>query len=182
MEVRKPVGPIQIQPPGLLGLLQLKVGGFMPDALAQDVQPTVDLEGYWLRAAAQNESVGYSRALVAATYGFTASLLDTATATVALGPSQQEWWFVHDYALRYNAPGGTGTNLRPAWTLRPGPGAAQAEFYVGETYQAAGAPFIAARAGGFWLPPGAVLGSYVDVVTAGLQIDLMGLRYTRCPV
>lgn len=182
MEVRKPVGPIQIQPPGLLGLLQLKVGGYMPDALAQDVQPTVDLEAYWLRAAALNESTGYSRTLAAATYGFAASLLDTATATMPLGPSQQEWWYVQDYTIRYSAPGGAGTNLIPAWTLRPGPGAAQAEFYVGETYQVAGPAFVAARAQGFWLPPGAVLGSYVDVVTVGLQIDLMGLRYTPCPV
>jgi len=42
-------GPTQIRAAGLLGLLQLKDRGQNPSNLAEQVVPTIDMEGFWLR-------------------------------------------------------------------------------------------------------------------------------------
>jgi len=183
MKVRDPNGPIQVAPVGLLGLLSLKTGGQMPDAMRQDVSPTVDLEAWWLRQKRVVDNVNRGITLAAGTVD---AFVDFSPNAIAV--PEAEWWFVHSYsckasltdpldsiqgvrlAMQWNQVG----TLRYRWLGEPGPA------------------FISATAGaralllaeGFWCPPGSALGFYAGFISGpgGLSVDVKGLDYTVCPV
>lgn len=181
MIARGPVGPIQLSPPGLLDLLSLKIGGFNPDALLQTVQPTVELEPYWLRARAELEAEGWGSNVV-----FTGALqalqpfVDFATGSRLLGPDEKTWWYVHGLSATVSCGGGASVdNICLGWNLvRPG---GTALFVLSPTVAAVTAgTAVLLSAGGFWLPPGAVLGVWVDNSVVGYSQTLQGLRRTVC--
>jgi len=186
MKIREPVGPVQLQPPGLLGLLQLKVGGFVPDALLQTVQPEVDMLEFWLRAAAEHVQVDFARSIAGpAELNQVEILIDAATATQPLGPGPQEWWYVHNYDVRVADTGGvvgTPVYLAPAYTVVGGPTGGLSLAVLAPITAVPGDTYYPLQARGFWVPPGAQLGVWVSSYTGPLELQLIGCMLTRCPI
>jgi len=181
--VRPANGPVQLTPPGLLGLLQLKTGGFVPDALLQSVQPTLDLLPFWLRAAAENFNDSYSVVIPGpATPTEIVPLTDAATHTLMLGPTAQEWWYVENLSVGVSTSGATTPTCCLGYVLNGGPVGGVTSQYVSNFVRpvAGEAPPLVAR--DFWVPPGGVIGVYVDTFLVSFDLVLTGLRYTRCAI
>jgi hypothetical protein len=182
MMVRAPVGPVQIAPAGLLGLLQLKIGGYMPDALKQDVQPNIDLGPYWLRSTRQKMLAAYSKGTTAGTYNAVIPLLEVAG--VPLGPGNKAWWFVHDMCVLTSGLVAATTQVGLGFTETGGPlGNVNTTILTAPRDIAIG-DAIGMSHQGFWVPPGAQLGCYIGTVaaTGTLNAVLMGLAYSECPI
>jgi len=177
-------GPIQLLPPGLLGLLQLKVAGAGVSKLGDTCLPSMDMLEWWLRATAQlwttNSGVTVAAGFVGVFTPFSPNAI-----TVPAG----EWWYVHDYTCEVQVPGGESyAGLRLAWAST-----SSGTIYFGALEDSAaststnGGGASAQRkllsSGGFWLPPGARLGFWIDLVVGagGTFVVCRQLRYTRCP-
>jgi len=90
-----PLGPIQPNPLGLLGLLDLKVLGRLPDELAGFVQPTLDAGPFYLNGRSeQSTAFVHSITLTTGTVGFSEFSPGT------LRVPDDEVWYVHDYTVR----------------------------------------------------------------------------------
>lgn len=179
MIVRAPNGPIQVAPVGLLGLLSLKTGGQMPDAMRQDVQPTVDFEAWWLRSKRVLDDTNRGASTNAVGY------VDFTTGPITVPPN--EWWYVHSYSVRgkVNSAGQINTGFRLAMLFNA-QGSRRFRF-IGEpawtTPQTDTSPEYLFLAEGFWAPPGAQLGYYATSVVGGVLVtDVLGLDYTACPL
>lgn len=183
MKVREPNGPIQVTPAGLLGLLSLKTGGLMPDAMRQDVQPTVPLDAYWLRAKRVFDQVNRGITLAAASYD---NFQNYSPNTITV--PETEWWYVHSYSVRGNVSGaGASINsLRLAMLWNPV--GTQRFRFLGdggnrENFMTDARPYSLMLAESFWCPPGSQLGFFVGSVSgAGLDMTVVGLDYTALPV
>lgn len=97
-----PLGPIQVIPPGLVGLLQLKQFGRLPDQLQGSVQPVLEMRDWYFQARRQGELslwgvVPQTAALVtasgAAVFEFSANI--AGGAQVPLGQT----WYVEQCAV-----------------------------------------------------------------------------------
>lgn len=88
-----PSKPVQIIPPGLLGMLQLKNMGRLPDTLMGEYQPTIDMRE-WLMVANRE----YLQAVANIPIG--SDLSTTFWAFNNPGPiiiPDNEWWYVWSY-------------------------------------------------------------------------------------
>lgn len=168
-------GPIQVYPPGLLGLLQLKADGRAVSNLTDTCGPSLEMAPWWLRAKAELYTTPATGTHAAG--GFATFVPFT------VGPIQVpngEWWYVHDYSVVFTAPGGsTASNIRLAAASTPA-----SAFYGAlsdTTIQLAATANLLISSKDFWLPPGARLGYYIDAIT-GVQITtaLTQLRISRC--
>lgn len=169
-------GPIQIVPPGLLGLLQLKADGRSVSKLGDACIPSLDMLGFWLRAKMEGTFSSSIDNPAAAIY----QVFRPFTTLPIVVPDGQ-WWYVHDYGVKFIAGAGvTATSCMPASSV----GAAGTADYVPVSDLAVdiNANGKMLRAGNFWLQPGARLGYYVDTVAGGatFQAILTALRFTRC--
>lgn len=92
-------GPIQTLPQGLLGLLQLKVQGRNPRDLAESVQPTLEMSGFYLESSVNwsPNTVGFADAVIAPG---TAGPSFLALAPGVLSPGENECWYVHGGAMQ----------------------------------------------------------------------------------
>jgi len=179
----EPSGPIQLIPPGLLGLLQIKSpAGQNPNVLNADVQPVMDIHEYWLRANRQVWALNSGITLAAGTYN-----TFTALSPNGIDCPQNQWWYVHSVTMTFTVGAASSYvmgNLAMRWnsvgTIR---------------WRTLGAPSrpgtltsadgeIAYRAEDFWMPPGSSLGVNVGIIAgaAGLAIDLRGMDYTILPI
>lgn len=176
---------MQLQPPGLLGLTQLKTGGVVPDALAQTIQPEFDILEFWLRASREIWQTTSSLVAPPASFGFGA---------FNPGPiivPETQWWYVHSYSIvgRAAAVGDGWSNFRGAMAFNTA-GTQRVRFLGEPTFAglelAASSPTFNATilAERFWAPPGANLGFYIGNVTGvtGFECLLASLDYTRCPI
>lgn len=180
-----PSGPIQLIPPGFLGLLALKNMGRLPDFLQGNVQPTLEMGDWYLRSAIEPWDQT-SNVLVPAGAGGAFVPFGTGPITVPEG----EWWFVHDYSVTAEVTNpDTAQDVALSWRYQ---GAGFNRFVVwADPYArtallapgAASSVRSAMYASGFWLPSGAELGVYTGVVTGatGVACTVRGLRFTRCP-
>ena len=161
----QPSGPIQVIPPGFLGLLNLKNLGRLPDTLQGTVQPTVDLEAWWLRATAQDQP---QAAQTAVTTG--ASVVSFATPVVV--PDDETWW-VESVMLDTFIPAAAGNlveNVAPIIIYNRN---APLQYgFLAPAVSAAGSAAATTHnlqgARGFWMPPSSELAVYygrVNVVT-----------------
>jgi len=174
MMPHEPSGPIQIIPPGLLGMLQLKSPmGVNPSVLNNDVQPSLDMAGWWLRAQRETFLLAGMSAVVA--------VGATAFAVWPTGPvvPTNEWWYVHNASLRITTGAGTLTaGSRIAFQQSSVAGI----FYpVGEQMRALAANDIAvATTEDFWVPPGSQIG-YLLAGGAGANVTVNsdGLAFSR---
>lgn len=176
MNTRPPEGPIQLTPPGLLGLLQLKTGGFLPDTLKQDVQPTINMEPWYLRATA---SVLYALPIRNLAPGVYNDFVGWA-APADIRASNTDTWYVHNFTIQCFGNASSITYARPAVQYSGGVPSFFGLGDVSPALAAGGTSLIVAR--DFWIPPGAELGMYVGTVGAGGTGDFLcvGLEYTRC--
>jgi len=172
-------GPIQLSPPGLLNLLQLKADGRSVVNLSDTCLPSLEMSDWWLRAAARDWDQTTTDAEGASVpQGFLAYTSNPVTV-----PNGQ-WWFVHDYTVKFSFTAGqVGTNIRLAWS-NIGSGASARYRVLPDGLESrgtlTGAINVAATAEKFWVPPGARIGFYCDSITGGLAASLIGLRYTPC--
>lgn len=178
---RIPDAPVQIVPPGFLGLLQVKNAGQSPDKLLNTVQPTSDMLGFWLRGRQRAVKCGTLIAPVTAVQQIL-TLRDSNAATPLLTPSG-EWWYCAYFGLQLiSGVGDTTTN--PALVARYGNTAMDADVPLAvltASLAASGAITIAAR--DFWIPPQThlCLGLGATVITNAIAIS-GGLVYTPLPV
>lgn len=177
--------PIQLIPPGLLGLLQLKQEGRGIVELPDVLQGVLELRDWILQARAVWSGDEHSIVLNAAGR-------DTfETFTNPFGPSNSEWRYVHEYTIIATPVPAGGTaeiaSFAPMMvaqnigTLRP--------VCVGQPFVwGTGAPqlvqsqvIVSAR--NFFMPAGAVLGfAYGIVLTGAGTVDVSAfVRYTPLP-
>lgn len=172
-----PLGPIQVLPRGLTGLLQLKTLGRVPDELAGFVQPAMDIGAYYLAAAA---------------------LVDVVIHGINIGPGaagpspfspgnivvpNDEVWYVHQYSVEVLLPVGAAEaarNVQPIMYLT----SVGTIRWVGLTEQSITVTGNAAAARGgvitardFWAPPGAQLGFYSGGTESASTIAFNGQVY-----
>lgn len=177
-----PSGPIQTIPKGLLGLLQLKSRGQMPDVLNGNVQPSVDMLHMWLQASAEVPLGVFAVALAAGTVG-----QQVFSPTPLLIP-ENEIWYVHHYTVVALCPASTDAayNFQPMIRYtRLGTILWVGLTEFGSTVQgaAAGARRAAITARDFWAPPGSELGFFSGGIdTAGSLTFTATARITRMQV
>jgi len=165
-------GPIQVIPAGLLGLLDLKNRGIVPDVLMGTVQPIVDMEGFWLRARREPVDLGNGWVWPGGLH------LEVLTTT-----PQNEWWYVHDWKIDVNSTDtilgaqffGLADSNGRAFFLSPGticqfPANAATALYV---------QWI----GGLWIPPGSQVSVLGDIDGNDPVVSSApAMHITRCRV
>lgn len=172
--------PIPLQPPGLLGALQLKNYGKNPPALVGSYQPMLDMREWLLMAdvrTAGQTAVG----------AVTAGLADFASAGLQI--PEREWWYIHDFSAHVGA-----SNLATGDIVTISP-AYQVDLQTGGDTIVVGPPFtleVAATAGDlrvradrvpFLAPPTALFGAWIHQALVAANRNLaVRLRYTRLPV
>lgn len=179
----QPSGPIQVIPPGLLGLLNLKNMGRLPDVLINEVQPGIDLQEWWLRANLINQPAPSTDSLVAGSYN---SFRSFTAGAGAIQVPDREWWFVEWYTASFTAAGAgnSATSIDLALEFQQ---AGVSRWTPLGCVEPAQAILNNARwqlvAKSFWVPPGSELGFCVSsVATAVLDVATLTLRYTPCPI
>lgn len=170
------LGPIQTIPAGLLGLLELKTLGRLPDALSATVTPTVDMLEFWLRQRSfTNGSTVHG---ITQTTAPGSPLLFSPTPIVV---PENQWWYFHEYsviAVFTAAAGQQVDNYAPMImynrtgtinyaTLAPGVSA------VSSATQAV-AQIVTAR--DFWANPGSGLGLFFGQIVSAAGVSFTG-RY-----
>lgn len=176
-----PAGPIQVQPAGLLGLLQLKSWGQRPDVLQGSVLPNLNMEDWWLRGSLEPLVISAAPVnLGPQPAGFTLIGLSTLP--------NNEWWYVHWLNVFLQGSDATTQVLRaqlgvvyqsnalgaiPDWTF------ADVELLNG----GGAAPVAGSLTGrGVWVPPGSQLTLGINVEGSDALAFLSGLAVSRAPV
>jgi hypothetical protein len=171
MAANERLGPIQILPQGLTGLVGLKNLGRVPSDLLTDVSPVIDIEPYWLRYTAKFQQTGaMSASVIANTFSF-----------VPFSPPvfvpNGETWFVHAYSVEVLINGLLATEIVDQWApaYRDGSlvGVNQIHLLT-NPFTLLGNTVYQARqqitASDFWLRPGIELGFYVGNLRTGGSI------------
>lgn len=178
------IGPIQVIPPGLLGLFQLKGHGENPRELATLVNPILEMRDWYFQAQAldwpqaRNGGVVPTANIAAGGVGFVAF-------STPMTVPQDEIWYVHHLTIAVGNLAATDVFTGVA-TMRSVTGN---DFFPG-TYQGgqgfgggANPRRTFATASGFWAPPGATCGAYVLQADTATTIPIAGfLRFTPMPI
>lgn len=170
--------PIQLVPPGFLGLLQLKQMGKNPVEMLETVAPVFPLADWYLRSIEIQLNTTYTQLMAASAAGGYQAFTNPAALTVP----EDEWWWVANYAARGGLVAGDTVNgLRTALqtnrtgTVRFG--------RFGNPINLAGQGSVVCFDSGFWAPPGAEFGLHVtNVVSAAGVTFTADLRYSPCPI
>lgn len=174
-----PSGPIQVIPPGLLGMLQLKNVGQLPDVLQGNVQPVLELRDWLLHA---NELYGLA-SLNQAAGNYDSTMVSMNTPVVI---PQGEWWYLHDITA-YLVLGNTDTlNGGFGIAFEPLPNVLQLNLSEKQyqAFTAGGATTLAVSAQpADFFPPGTEFGiSMGRLVLAAARVHFLTYRYTRLPM
>jgi hypothetical protein len=182
-----PIGPIQIIPPGLLGLLQLKQLGRLPDKLSDLVAPVVELRDWYLTARRVDEFglFGSSANLLLAGPSFSGiSGFTLASGPIMAVPQNQIWWveqFTIDVVLS-----GAADFIRFAPMIQsaaPSLTRQQTGPDVADVTTARTRVVSARSDRGFWAFPGDVFSAIVfDSANAAANTVHARLRATPCPI
>lgn len=177
------LGPIQVIPPGLTGLLQLKQTGRVPSTLLEDVRGVIELRDWYLTARRVDVAglVGGqpSRVTVTGQQGF--AVFTTNPVTV---PSGQLWYV--EQATVVASGGLAADTIRFAFGI-VSPAPANAFQQVGPDVNdvvTGRTRFLSTKADrGFWAFPGDSFQTLAyDVVSAGGWTLAMAARVTICPI
>jgi hypothetical protein len=176
------IGPIQTIPRGLLGLLNLKNLGRLPDSLNSEVTPVIDLSRWWLTSEALFDVITHGVGLS------TSGPLSLNFSSSILVPDNQVWW-IERYTVELSLPAAAGEsaqNVAPIIFLsQAAPVRSQCLVetpitVTGGTGTATGSMI---GCGGFFAPPGSSLGVYVGRSITGTTIAVNGTVYaTRMQV
>jgi len=165
-------GPIQVQPNGLLGFLQLKNRGANPSQLEDGVQPIIDL-GEWYRQT--NIETITNR-----TTGNLARGLNAATVPIEVPANQ--WWYVTHAGARSVIPANELLWARLA--IMGTQAAAPAMVGPLECNSASGAAvaritelFVYSE-DAFWMQPGDQIYVYVSDIIGAATVANISLRYS----
>lgn len=180
-------GPIQLIPPGLLGLFQLKQMGKNPSQYGEVVLPSFELSDWYLRAASLDYNAQVGVALIPGV-----DLANGAVGFQGFSPNAvivpaNEWWHVENYTVATgNLTTGDNTALRPAFA-RPLTGTRSIHVVnpanTGVLGGAATARANTVSGVDFWVPPGSEIGMFVQVNDTATVISYTGyLRYTPCRI
>jgi len=82
--VSAPSGPVQVIPPGLLGALQLKNAGQLPDLLMGTYQPVIELRDWLMQFNAESRTYTIAAGFIGDNY----DVIDTVP--------NDEWWMIHE--------------------------------------------------------------------------------------
>jgi hypothetical protein len=166
-------GPIQLIPPGLLGLLQLKNIGKNPSQLLDEVRPIMDILPMWYEAVAEELS-GFSRTPVTGNNGF-------ASWTVPQIVPQGEIWWVMQYTVVTSEMGvGDSGQFGVGWQLP----SVNHTYAVGDISAInSGVGRCIAHGEQFFLPPGGELLWFTNDVVNATAFTLNGFaRIARLPI
>jgi len=164
---------IQLIPPGLLGLLQLKNRGQNPGSLEDIVQPGLDILPFWYEAVAE-ELNGFTRTPVTGNNGF-------ASWSTPITVPQGEAWWVLNYTIVTSEMGvGDSGQFGVGWQ-NP---AANHTYAVGDISAInSGVGRCVAHGEPFFLGPGAELLWYTNDVVNATAFTLNGFaRVARLPL
>lgn len=186
-------GQIQLIPPGLLGMLQIKNDGKNPSSLGEQIAPVFNLtEWYaWQNFERHKAEAG---SLILGQVG--PRIIESAAVEpgVGLKTPQDEWWYVHNFTVMANVttslPPGDFVVMLPMcnvyknsgahiWILphTPIPPTRQTMPAVNDTGYAIGTDRP------FFMPPNSELMIYVIGVVAGVSITTRGdALITRLPM
>jgi hypothetical protein len=177
-------GPVQLSPPGLLGLLQLKNQGRSPRDLLDSYQPTFDL----LRDLRHGQQIAplidYQVSVPGAIQSN--SLLRFVTPG-PMGPTENEWWFVPYVRVVGSRTMSTLTEaLRLVVVLIPPPYSSAGWFPVGGMIALPTGTGLEIRplawATDLLVPPGWEIAVYQDGLYASGITYTGNLTYTSMPV
>jgi hypothetical protein len=154
-------GPIQVIPPGLLSLLELKSpAGRAPQLMPLDLQPQIDLLKWYLIAKAAAVVPGGSMTVVTANVGF-----NEFTTNPYIVPDN-EWWYVHYFSVN-TAVLAAGDALGPMSVMAQIGGGVQLFNQLGPfSPSAVVGGNMTCAAFDFFLPPGARLGVNITSLTS----------------
>lgn len=157
-------GPVQTQPLGLLGLLQIKNSGVYPDTLLGTVAPIIDA-GEWIRQTNALDSPQGTIAVNAAgssTFAFPGGFSNTIP--------DREWWYFPFATIACSTIAGEAVKF--ALALRRQPGGTTNAIHVLTPYLTLGAT-DQGRVGAqnFWAPPGSQLLVHVATITTAATIS-----------
>ena len=172
-------GPIQVIPPGLLGMLQLKNEGRSPSEFIETLQPTIELFEWLLQTNSIEGPDALSGTIAAGLQGFF-----PATNFVS---GQREWHWVHCVSF-YSTPVAAGVFFDCRIAFRKVVGAPSAIHNFGDQKWSmggiAGATSVAwAQSKGFFVPPNMQYGIQVLTNTTALATGgTFNLLYTPLPI
>lgn len=170
-------GPVTVVPPGWLGFMKLKTQGRNPDTVSSEIVPTHDLLKMYLNA---NSEFVNGTNINGITNGIT-SFVGVGNNPVPQG----EWWYVHHYQASPAALALTTdrVDLAPAFIKNAQLGSGVVVVGPPTAYTPstqAGQPVGVAR--DFFVPPGGVLGAWIQTAQVVASKDLnFGALITRMP-
>lgn len=180
------MGPIQIIPPGLMGLLQLKQEGRLPGTLSETVVPVIEMRDWYLTAR-RVDTVGLfgaalqtAAALVTGNNGVR-QLTIGATGAPAQVPTGQIW-FVEQFVIQANTAAAADViSFLPMLLSEQNLSHAVGAPYI-DTVTARNRSCFAKADRGFWAYPGDIFAmGVIDIATAGITPGA-NLRATSCQV
>lgn len=176
--------PLQLIPPGLLGLLQLKQEGRGLVELPDVLQGVIELRDWYLQARSEWSLTTHSGVINAT------GRANFLTFANPVAVPEQEWWFVHQYVVKADPVPGAGSaevhSLVPVM-IQQATGTARSvaigsgQFPVGAN---TAAHTVWAEGRDFFAPAGARLGLAYGVTVAGggtVNVDAF-IRYTPLPI
>lgn len=172
-------GPVQIFPPGLLGLLQLKNQGRNPDKLPDTLQSTIELRDWLFQSGAVDlgAQVGGNGSLAAAAGAAGYGAFTTNPIVVPV----EQYWYVIDYQVETaNLVATDAVAFGCAYSTYL-TGNIQ-RYGVGERQPLLQGAAVARRgmahAHGFFVPPGGQLGVNIEVNDTATSVTYVGyVRY-----
>lgn len=171
-------GPIQVIPPGLLGMLQLKNFGKLPSEMPEVLQPVLELRDWMLQA--NSRVIGpYTTTWANNQTGFA----NFPTPSLLIVPPS-EWWYVHQLTVYVSLP--LGTDSAQYW---PGMALTNAGQIISlgrsstETVVAGPNRFLYTFTEPFFAPPSAQLGALIGQATTATTLAASAtVRLTSLPV
>lgn len=157
-----PWRPIQTATAGWLSLLGLKNLGRNPDEVLEQVRPTTEMTGFWLRGISEYEEEDFTMAFASESWYPTFGDVP-----------ENEWRFFQYFWMQCVSPGG-GSNVVRFGIYKDIPGNSKLIWRSAmvSSVPAAGVGVGTAELRDFWVPPGfrvqvEAYGAIADVITAG---------------
>lgn len=183
-----PLGPIQIVPPGLVGLLQLKQLGRLPDKLADTVAGVIELRDWYLTSRrVDNLALLGGTPIFNAATGVTGNHTFSSAGPLAVVPQNQLWYVEQMMVDCVNTAAMVATDVvRFCGVILPGAGGQQIQVTndVSDYVQAARTRVIDCKADrGFWMFPGDNLAVRImDNITTNGWTFALTFRATPCAI
>lgn len=181
------LGPIQVVPPGLMGILQLKQTGTLPGWLAQSVQPIIELRDWYFQARRVDEQTLFGSLPVTSPNLATGSIgIKSFVTLVGNNPCQvpqNQTWFVENMTV-FGATAAAADSLSFACGIEAPQGSFEqlGNVFIDQLAGARQRTMFAYNNRAFWAGPGDVFAVLVtDVVSAGIQAQCR-LRATVLPI